>query len=51
VLDLMTQGYHLDSKLWACCYFFRYVLPQVDWMHDVLANGDRTTLDMPEPGF
>lgn len=42
---------HLEGKYWACRYFFKYVLPQVNWMRDLLGELDDTTIKIPETVF
>ena len=42
---------HLEGKVWACQYFFHYVLPQTHATYKVLLAGDRTTLDIPSGAF
>ena len=42
---------HLDGKLGACRFFFRYLLPDAANKRALLATLDDTTLAMPESGF
>lgn len=39
------QGEFYDGKRQAARYFFRYELPKTSAQFDLLARGDRTTLD------
>ena len=42
---------HLEGKIWACTYFFRYVLPMAATQRALLVALDDTALAMPEAGF